>query len=97
MTVNSESPAIKRGAENEIQIASPERRRWEGQMKNPGQTDDCAPPRGETTRSDVGDVETAGETTAAATISGPPDTRPVGAETLVKVEETPTRAESDND
>jgi hypothetical protein len=33
-----------------------------------------------------GDVEAAGETTAAAAISGPPDTRPVGADTLAKVE-----------
>ena len=33
-----------------------------------------------------GDVETAGETTAVAAISGPPDTRPVGADTLAKVE-----------
>ena len=35
----------------------------------------------------AGDVETAGETTAAvAAISGPSDTRPVGADTLAKVE-----------
>ena len=33
-----------------------------------------------------GDVETAGETTAVAAISGPTDTRPVGADTLAKVE-----------
>ena len=33
-----------------------------------------------------GDVEAAGETTAVAAISGPPDTRPVGADTLAKVE-----------
>jgi myo-inositol-1(or 4)-monophosphatase len=33
----------------------------------------------------IGDVETAGETTAAVAISGPPDTSPVGAETMVKV------------
>ena len=31
-------------------------------------------------------VEAAGETTAAAAVSGPPDTRPVGADTLAKVE-----------
>ena len=37
----------------------------------------------------VGDVETAGETTAADTISGPPDTRPVGADTMVEVADTP--------
>ena len=34
----------------------------------------------------TGDVETAGETTAVAAISGPSDTRPVGADTLAKVE-----------
>lgn len=33
----------------------------------------------------VGDVEAAGETTAAAAIEGPADTRPVGADTMVKV------------
>ena len=38
------------------------------------------------TPSEVGDVETAGETTAAAAIHGPVDTRPVGADTMVKVE-----------
>ena len=31
-------------------------------------------------------VESAGETTAAAAINGPTDTRPVGADTLAKVE-----------
>lgn len=39
----------------------------------------------DSTRDKVGDVETAGETTAAATISGPPDTKPVGADTMAKV------------
>lgn len=35
---------------------------------------------------DAGDVvETAGETTAAAMISGPVDTKPVGADTMLKV------------
>ncbi len=33
---------------------------------------------------EVGDVETAGETTAAATISGNTNEKPVGADTLVK-------------
>lgn len=33
----------------------------------------------------VGDVEDAGETTAADTVSGPADTRPVGEGTRVKV------------
>lgn len=31
------------------------------------------------------DVETAGETTAAACISGPTDQKPVGADTMIKV------------
>lgn len=46
---------------------------------------------------EVGDVETAGETTAADTISSPPDTRPVGADTLVKVADTPKPAEDVGD
>ena len=36
-----------------------------------------------------GDVETAGETTAAAAIKGPDDTRPVGSETTAPVEGDP--------
>jgi hypothetical protein len=43
----------------------------------------------DSTKDDVGDVETAGETTAADTISGPPDTTPVGADTMVKVADAP--------
>ena len=43
----------------------------------------------------VGDVESAGETTAAATTGGSStaDTRPVGADTLVRVEGDPPPAE----
>ena len=37
------------------------------------------------TEGDVGDVETAGETTAAVMIGGEPDTRPVGAGTLADI------------
>jgi hypothetical protein len=37
----------------------------------------------------VGDVETAGETTAAAAITGPTDTSPVGADTMLKVADAP--------
>ena len=47
--------------------------------------------------SDVGDVETAGETTAAAAINGPVDTRPVGADTMVKVSDTREHTDSDDD
>ena len=35
--------------------------------------------------SEAGEVEEAGETTAADTITGPKDTRPVGADTMIKV------------
>lgn len=43
----------------------------------------------DSTEGDAGDVvESAGETTAAAMISGPADTRPVGADTLAKVDDT---------
>jgi hypothetical protein len=46
----------------------------------------------------MGDVESAGETTAAAAIKGPTDTRPVGADTLAKVDDTrDAAAASDND
>ena len=45
----------------------------------------------------AGDVETAGETTAAAAITGPTDTRPVGADTLVKVDGDPKVAARDDD
>jgi hypothetical protein len=44
---------------------------------------------------EVGDVETAGETTAAAAISGPDNPKPVGADTMVKVSDPPERAEDD--
>ncbi|HZH90047.1 MAG TPA: hypothetical protein VEX70_05420 [Pyrinomonadaceae bacterium] len=37
------------------------------------------------THGDVGDLETAGETTAAEMIGGPPDTRPVGAGTIADI------------
>ena len=54
--------------------------------------------RGDSTGGDVGDVvETAGETTAASLISGPTDTKPVGADTLAKVDDTRSPAESDKD
>lgn len=44
---------------------------------------------------EVGDVETAGETTAAAAIRGPDNPKPVGADTMVKVSDAPARAEDD--
>ncbi|MCA1567821.1 MAG: hypothetical protein LC803_19680 [Acidobacteria bacterium] len=37
------------------------------------------------TDGDVGDLETAGETTAAEMIGGPPDTRPVGTGTIADI------------
>ena len=43
------------------------------------------------TKGDVGDVEAAGETTAAEMSGGAPDTRPVGVDTLanVKISDAP--------
>jgi hypothetical protein len=42
-------------------------------------------------KGDVGDVEAAGETTAAEMIGGTPDTRPVGLDTIadIKVSDAP--------
>jgi hypothetical protein len=37
------------------------------------------------TDGDVGDLETAGETTAAEMVGGAPDTRPVGAGTIADI------------
>ena len=47
------------------------------------------------TEGDVGDLETAGETTAAEMIGGTPDTRPVGVGTLadIKVFDAPQSSE----
>jgi hypothetical protein len=42
----------------------------------------------ERTEGGIGDVEMAGETTAASAIHGPTDDRPVGADTLAKVDDT---------
>ena len=47
-------------------------------------------------QSEVGDVEDAGETTAAGMITGPTDTRPVGADTMIKVSDEPEQKESSN-
>jgi hypothetical protein len=41
-------------------------------------------------------VETAGETTAAATISGPANQRPVGADTMIKVTDAPDESKSED-
>ena len=53
-------------------------------MSKPDRINDDAA-KTDSTKGEVGDVETAGETTAAVAISGPPDTRPVGADTMVEV------------
>jgi hypothetical protein len=45
---------------------------------------------------EVGDVEDAGETTAAGMISGPTDTKPVGADTMIKVSDAPEQKEESN-
>jgi hypothetical protein len=52
-------------------------------MSEQKQTDESEP------AGEPGDVETAGETTAAAAIKGPDDTRPVGSETTAPVEGEP--------
>jgi hypothetical protein len=49
----------------------------------------------DSTAGGVGDVETAGETVAADTISGPTDTSPVGADTLAKVDDKRESKSSD--
>ena len=51
------------------------------------------------TKGGIGDVEAAGETTAAEMIGGPPDTRPVGLDTIanIKVSETSKPAGDDKD
>jgi hypothetical protein len=48
---------------------------------------------------DAGDLETAGETTAAEMIGGPPDTRPVGLGTIadIKISDSPETPDDDND
>jgi len=53
-------------------------------MMEPDKTDDDAA-RIDVTKGDAGDVEAAGETTAAVMIGGPPDTRLVGEDTLANV------------
>ena len=45
---------------------------------------------------EVGDVEMAGETTAAAAISGPDHQQPVGADTMVKVSDAPEPEKDDS-
>ncbi len=49
----------------------------------------------DSTPEDGVDVETAGETTAAATISGPSNPKPVGADTMAKVGGTSEREDMD--
>jgi hypothetical protein len=44
-------------------------------------------------KSEVGDLEDAGETTAADTITGPTDTKPVGTDTMLKVSGGPEQKE----
>lgn len=66
-------------------------------MSERDKTDDDDAAREASADGGVGDVETAGETTAVATITGPPPKRPVGADTMVKVADTPKENESDVD
>ncbi|HEV2915608.1 MAG TPA: hypothetical protein VGX92_20175 [Pyrinomonadaceae bacterium] len=66
-------------------------------MTEPERTETDAAPNESTQQGGVGDVESAGETTAAVAIKGPTDTRPVGADTLAKVDDTRDTAASDDD
>ena len=63
-------------------------------MKEQEQHNDAS--EGDSTEGEVGDVETAGETTAAAAISGPVDEKPVGADTMIKVADAPNKSGSGN-
>ena len=65
-------------------------------MKEPDRTKTDAA-QADSAEGDVGDVEAAGETTAAVAISGPTDTRPVGADSLAKVAYKPDPAGSDDE
>ena len=65
-------------------------------MREPDGTDDSAA-QADSTDGEVGDVEDAGETTAASAISGPTDSRPVGADTLAKVAYKKDSAGSDDE
>jgi hypothetical protein len=51
-------------------------------------------PQDDLSSDSVGDVETAGETTAATTIGGSVNEQPVGADTLVKTREEPNAGEN---
>ncbi|MDQ1592538.1 MAG: hypothetical protein QOG71_3165 [Pyrinomonadaceae bacterium] len=54
-------------------------------MKETDGTNDAAATQTDANGGDVGDLETAGETTAAEMIGGAPDTRPVGVDTLADI------------
>jgi hypothetical protein len=60
-----------------------------------GKSKDDAYPEA-STQSEVGDVEDAGETTAAGMINGPTDTKPVGADTMIKIADEPEQKETSN-
>lgn len=49
--------------------------------------------RVDATEGEVGDVEAAGETTAAVAITGPADTRPVRPDLSIKIADTPEHDE----
>jgi hypothetical protein len=61
-----------------------------------GETDDAAA-QNDSTTGGVGDVEAAGETTAAEMIGGAPDTRPVGADTIANIKISDTQNPPDYD
>ncbi len=59
---------------------------------NPNKDNQTPPPQ-----TAPGDPETAGETTAADTITGPTDHTPVGADTMAKLTATPDGEETGKD
>jgi hypothetical protein len=69
----------------------------EGHLVDSDKTnDDDDAGREASAQSEVGDVEDAGETTAAGMITGPVDTRPVGSDTMLKVSDEPEQKENSN-
>jgi hypothetical protein len=59
-------------------------------MKEPETESDVT--QRDSTDGEAGDVETAGETTAVAAITGPDNPKPVGADTMVEVDDAPREA-----
>jgi hypothetical protein len=65
-------------------------------MKETDGTNNDAAAQNDSTTGGVGDVEAAGETTAAEMIGGTPDTRPVGLDSLANIKVSDTQNPSEN-